>query len=118
MRGTATEKGEPRVTAISFTFPLASAPDAVYVTLAQKETPECKGGVEKPEAQEGFLCVFEGETPAHLGGLKFLVFLNAEGVAGGTNAGKTGVQVAFETLKPTKAGEEVSAEGTWAVTAN
>jgi hypothetical protein len=62
----------------------------------------------------GNLCVFEGEAAfGHKGGLVHLVTVGTAG--GGT--GTTGGELIMQTNTPTTVGEEVSAEGTWAVTA-
>jgi hypothetical protein len=45
--------------------------------------------------------------------LNFTVATNPEGTF---NAGTTGAELIFQTTEPAKAGDEVSAEGSWAVT--
>jgi hypothetical protein len=118
-RGTANAEGEFRFTAISFPIPLKEklTKAGEYIQIGEKlpEEGQCKtGSVEKPDAAPGFLCVYEGETFFRKGGLgpgSFLTPTNGIGIL------STGTELAFETKKPTTPGEEVSAEGTWAVTA-
>jgi hypothetical protein len=111
--------GEIASAAISFTIPLQTAPaESNYITLGK--TPEeveadgCgKGTAEKPEATPGHLCVYEGKAPfAYKGGLVFSFLVGPSG-----GVGTTGAEAIFKTAQPTTPGEEASAEGTWAVTA-
>ena len=117
LRSTANAEGEIRVTALSFPIPLKALIGRVII-IKPKETPnpeECTGSVSKPEAQPDNLCIFEGEAFIHKGGLSTPFALNPSGSSANTET--SGVELAFETLKPTTPGEEVSAEGTFAVTA-
>jgi hypothetical protein len=101
-------------TSISFPIQLPSAVTAAYVTLEDVEEAKiptgCSGSAEKPEAEEGHLCVFEGANSRPLG--------NAEHVnvfkpgARGIGTGVTGALLDFET-KTT----ESQVTGTFAVTA-
>jgi hypothetical protein len=119
LRGTANVEKEFKFTAISFPIPLKEKLTApgLYIQIGEglPKFGQCKtGSVEKPEAAPGFLCVYEGETFFRKGGLgpgNFLTPTKGAGVL------STGTVLAFETLQPTTPGEEVSAEGTWAVTA-
>jgi hypothetical protein len=120
IRGTATAAGEIRTTAISFPIPLASPTNAVLFIKAGEAPPTgCSGNAEKPAATEsGKLCIFEAEAKGvlevvHKGGLKYVATTSPEGTA---QAGTAGGELAFQTLAPTTAGEEVSAEGSFAVT--
>ncbi len=121
VRRTNNAEEEIATTAISFTIPLASAPvESSFISLgktpAEVEADGCKGTVTKPEALPGNLCVFEGAASLiHKGGLQPFE-KGSVGTAGG-GPGTTGAELVFLTQKPTTAGEEVSAEGTWAVTA-
>lgn len=117
-RGVDNNKGELRPANISFIIPLASPPEkAVFIKAGASLLTGCKGTVEKPEADPGVLCAFEGETLYHEGGaegLKFEAFLNFKK---GLGPATTGAVIALSTSTPTTVGEEVSAEGTFAVTA-
>jgi Collagen triple helix repeat (20 copies) len=106
---------ELRVDAISFAIPLATAPASFeIVSTAQKETSNCPGGLAKPEAAKGYLCLFEGEIFLHKPGLELATVNDPSGASG---AGITGGELIFETENTVKAGEAVSSEGVWAVTA-
>ena len=98
---------------LSFNIPLEEAPNTIHNPVGQTE-PGCTGDVEHPGAAPGNLCVFEGETILHKGGLHFYVPLTMSGSIG---AETSGADVLFTTEEPTTVGEEVTAEGTWAVTA-
>jgi hypothetical protein len=119
IESTATKKEEFRATAISFSIPLEKEPPNFAFGGAGKPTPEhCSGNVEKPGAESGYLCIFESEPTGflelvHKGGLTFAL---ATGPHGTTNPGTTGSELIFTTNEPKTAGEEVSAEGTFAVT--
>lgn len=115
VRKTDNAVGELAATAISFAIPLAAGfKESAFIEVGQADPPGCKGTVEKPEALPGNLCVFEGEALAfHMGGLNYYTSLGPAGAISGT----TGVEFLFLTKVPTQAGEEVTAEGTWAVTA-
>jgi hypothetical protein len=108
VRGTAAKQGEVRTTAVSFTIPLPSEPTAMVFNPIGELEQGCKGSVEKPEAEPGNLCIFAGETLVHKGGLAFF--------AATSFATGAGAELLFQTAAPTVAGEEVSEEGTWAVT--
>jgi len=114
VRDTASAENEARVATISFPIPPKEAPTASLIKVGESDPPGCKGTVSKPEADPGNLCAFEGEAPIiHAGHLKFVEPVNP----GGSNVGTTGAELIFATEAPAKAGEEVSAEGTWAMTA-
>ncbi len=83
--------------AISFTIPLSAAPTVAYINPGQagkEHATECPGTLEKPEATEGFLCVyavnnafaeFEEATPYTVGAyLSFHEGLHAGFTANGT----------------------------------
>lgn len=114
LRKTDNASTEPATTGISFPIPLGSAPTTLSFVHIGETLPEgCQGSAEKPEALPGNLCIFEGEASLyHKGGLKFYAPMNPAGGAVGT----TGAELLFFTREPTTVGEEVSAEGTWAVT--
>jgi collagen triple helix repeat protein len=101
-------------TAISFAIPLKTAPESVVVMKEKEPAKEgCKGAVDKPEAEPGNLCLFEGAVlgTQHLGNLIVAAVENPSEVAtAGTNGGTL-------ILLSLKVGEETSSEGTWAVTA-
>jgi hypothetical protein len=116
LRTTANAEEEFRLTAISFPISLGSPVKTEFISVGG--TPpggKCKGSVEKPEAEPGWLCVFAGKSLVYKGGLSPGQFLTPSGGLSTTET--SGTELAFETLKPTTPGEEVSAEGTWAVTA-
>jgi hypothetical protein len=107
---TSAKTEELRVATISFPIPMASIPNVVLVRLGETAPAECEGGTAaEPKAKPGELCVFEGESVAHAGGLRYAGDFDGSGAVG---VGKTGVDLAFGT----KATGEVSAEGSWAVT--
>lgn len=112
--------GEPKRTAISFSIPLAEMPEEVIPVPIGGPTPAgCSGNVDEPSAEPGRFCLFEGALPGHNEGLKLSATLRP----GGVGAGTTGVELLFTTISPgtpggpATAGEIVTAEGTWAVTA-
>lgn len=115
VRGTASASSEVRSTAISFPIPLAVAPEEVeHIAVGGSPTTGCAGSAEEPKAAPGFLCIYEGEASlAHKGGLNYYNTINPAGGVVGT----TGGLILFSTATPTTPGEEVTAEGTWAVTA-
>ncbi len=115
VRGTATAEGEDKTTPISFTIRLAAEPSMEVIPF-KGTTTNCKGTVEEPTAAEGVLCVYEGESALHKGKLKYIGAPVNFLPAGVGATGTVGLELVFETEKPTTAGEEVSAEGTWAVT--
>ncbi|HEV2924415.1 MAG TPA: collagen-like protein [Solirubrobacteraceae bacterium] len=116
IRGTDSAEEELKFTNISFPIPLKAKPTNVLIGIKGAATVECPGSVEKPEAIEGKICFYEGATLVHKGGLKeALIPLDLKG---STTVETSGALIAMETKKPTTVGEEVSAEGTWAVTAN
>ncbi len=126
--GAASGSGELRADTISFTIPLAVAPaNFEVVTTAQKETSHCPGGITKPEATAGYLCLFEGETFLHNRGTEEKENNTADDTSlslrlvidpsGTTGPGTTGAELLFETQSEVKAGEHVSSEGVWAATA-
>jgi len=101
-------------TGISYTIPLGTAPEEAIFNPKGETLPGCKGTAEKPEAEPGFLCVFEGEASiVHKGGLQHIYTLSPTGGVPGT----TGAEIVFQTEEPKTVGEPVSAEGTWVVTA-
>jgi hypothetical protein len=106
------------VASISFPIPLAAdGKETQFFATGASLSPGCKGTPQKPEAEPGVLCVFEGKILIQsLGGLRFSGF--AVGPAGGPIdvPETTGVELLFETNAPKTVGEEVSAEGTWAIT--
>jgi hypothetical protein len=116
VRGSDNAEKELKVTAISFPIPLESSVGQTrFIALGGTPPSECSGTVEKPEAEPGALCVYAGESFVHKIGLKFASFLTPS--KGLSKTETAGVELFFETLAPTTAGEEVSEEGTWAATA-
>jgi Collagen triple helix repeat (20 copies) len=91
---------------ISFTIPLKTAPTAHVITGG--ETTECPGGVTKPKAEPGNLCIFIESTI----NVK-LALATDPGTGEFGAAGTTGsiVYIIAET-----AGKGVLVKGTWAVT--
>jgi hypothetical protein len=99
-------------TAISFPIPLASAPTEVDV-IGEGQTPPsgCSGTVANPEAKPGHLCIF--------------IFKKSSSATGGIIPGsaatgefaKADATGSLLYAVTAKAGEEVFAKGTWAVSA-
>lgn len=117
-RKTNNAENEIAATAISFTVPLEAEPENTeFIAVGGTPNSEhCTGTAGKPAAEPGNLCIFEGEASfIHKGGLKPFEG-GALGLTGGA-PGTTGAEVVMLTNAPTTAGEEASAEGTWAVTA-
>jgi hypothetical protein len=122
VRSTDKATGETRTVAISFPIPLEVAPESTQFSAVGETNEGCTGTVEAPTAEAGHLCIYEGEAGfgVHQGGLNFVLPLNPAGAAG---PGTTGAELAFSTIEkgqppvPITPGEEISAEGTWAVTA-
>jgi Collagen triple helix repeat (20 copies) len=111
---TASGPEETQGTAVSFPIRLASHPQVTtFIKVGDPVPPECTGDATNPGAQSGHFCVFEAQTPVYKGNLKFAAATNP---AGNFNAGTTGAELVFLTSETVKAGEEVSAEGSWAVT--
>jgi hypothetical protein len=105
--------GEFVKTAISFPIPLAVAPSNVEVKVGEPTPANCEGNAEHPGAKPGHLCIFMAEEYGYKGGLLLLAVTHP----GGFSPGTTGAEVTFFTNEPTTPGEEVTAEGSWAVTA-
>jgi hypothetical protein len=113
--------------AISFPIKLAEAPKLTFVAAGETPNPPCKGSVEQPEAEppvapatQPNLCVFEGTSLAHKGGVKFHASLPNLSKKFGTMI--DGAELFFETLALKEPLTEtfpiaVSSEGSWAVTA-
>lgn len=103
--GTGNEVGEA-IVPISFTIPVAE--DLAAHVVESGETTECPGGVGKPEATAGNLCIFVREA-IHVNGIfPFSPETNGE------EAGKTGTLVlSFDA----ELGKNQTITGTWAVTA-
>jgi len=59
MGGTAAAAGALATTSISFYFPLAAAPTVKIVLQGAVAPAECPGNVTTPQAQPGFLCIYE-----------------------------------------------------------
>jgi collagen triple helix repeat protein len=120
IRGTNGGEGEFKITNISFSIPLkapiTNSSNVGFTPVGGSSTSsDCVGSVEKPEAAEGSLCIYEGEAAVvHKGGLAEPTILNFTGGFSETNT--TGALLVMTTKEPVTAGEEVSAEGTWAVT--
>ncbi len=125
---TAVKEEEYMLSAISFSIRLPEPPKVTFVAASAMPSPPCKGSVETPEAEapaageKPNLCVFEGETLVHKGGVRLLggEELNLTKELKGTMV--TGYQLLFETLVLKEPLSEkfpigVSAEGSWVVTA-
>jgi hypothetical protein len=102
--------GEAAVeTAISFPIPLSSAPTEVHIIDPTAQVPTgCAGSVASPEAEPGNLCIFVFKTTAG-----FLT--TATGATGEFGKADATGALLYDAIG--KAGEEVFAKGTWAVTA-
>jgi hypothetical protein len=108
--GTATAAANAFATSVNFAFPLKTAPTAHFVKAGVTTAPPgCgKGTAEKPEAEEGNLCVFAGGVINVSGELAIENFFTNE-----PGASKSG----FSLLAVSAASGQVEAIGTWAVTA-
>ncbi len=116
IRGTVKTEGEFLATAISFPIPLKARQAASTTYMAFGEPPttgQCKGSIASPEAEPGHFCVFAAKPLLDAEGFEMPLFVDLAGGAG--KAEKTGVELIAKTTK--QVGEEVSAQGTWAVTA-
>ena len=109
-------------TAISFPIPLAErlegsgcsekkAPCQVHWITSGKQTTECPGSAEKPEATIGNLCVYLVELKGKPSSPTPTIFSPASFLQEGS--GLTGAVIFFGQAE----GEELSASGDWAVTA-
>ncbi len=118
IRGTANAEKELRVTAISFPIPLKEEINnkEVHVVKIGETVAGCQGTPEKPEAEPGLLCIYEGASLLPTKGLVASNLVIQTGKAS-EGAGTTGGELIYETEKPVEPGEEVSVHGTWAVTA-
>ncbi|MGH2903166.1 MAG: hypothetical protein ACRDK7_06210 [Solirubrobacteraceae bacterium] len=94
---------------ISFTIPLETAPEAHVIESG--ETTECPGGVAKPEALPGNLCIFV--LPGTSSNVKAIA--SSDPGTGSIGAAGTTGSVLF--LVAATVHEGVLAKGTWAVTA-
>jgi hypothetical protein len=101
MGATAAAAGALANTAISFIFPFATAPTVKIVLQGAVAPAECPGNVTSPQAQAGYLCVYE-ESRTNTAG----VTLNAVNRSGATIF-----------VNSTAAGGFFS-YGTWAATGN
>jgi hypothetical protein len=107
--GTATAAANAFATSVNFAFPLKTAPTAHFVKAGVTAPPGCgKGTAEKPEAEEGNLCVFAGAVINVSGELAIENFFTNE-----PGASKSG----FSLLAVSAASGQVEAIGTWAVMA-
>jgi hypothetical protein len=105
---------ELAIDAISFPIPLSVAPKAVTkIKIGEPVVLPCKGSAEKPEAEPGNLCVFEGEKGFTNQGLHLYSTASVTSAPAGT----TGAEILLLTKTPTTVGEAATGEGTWAVTA-
>jgi hypothetical protein len=98
---------------ISFTVQLAGSLDGShvqYVTLAEKTSTHCPGEVEKPAAESGFLCVYEGPLSEPVGSALGANIFKPGSLSSG--AGPAGAVIGTES-------ESANARfvGTWAVKA-
>ena len=109
---------EHELAMISFSIPLAaslSGANVHYVTVAEWEAKTlpagCAGTAEAPEAEAGFLCVFEGKVSQPVGGVASALILKAGG-GFASGASTTGALLFIES----KAAESRFL-GTWVLTA-
>jgi hypothetical protein len=116
------------LTAISFSIPLEKALDAAhvhYVTAAEVEEKtgpsleHCPGTVEKPQAEPGELCVFQGgtleeEEPGEKIEVHAIIPPSQTGAGAGNGALSSGAILLVHYQGPTERG---ILQGTWAVTA-
>jgi hypothetical protein len=125
LTATALEEKEFLRTVVSFPIQLAEGAQITFIAANATPNAPCKGSVEKPEAEAPAagerpnLCIFEGETLLHKGGVKFLQ--EPLTLTKGIGPMVTGAQLLFETLPLKEPATEtfpiaVSAEGSWAVT--
>jgi hypothetical protein len=99
--------------ALSFPIALGTAPEEARFVPINETATGCTGTAESPTAAPGFLCVYEGRASiGYKGGLGYHYLVNP---AGG-EVGTTGAEIIFATNEPQTVGEQVSADGTWAVT--
>jgi hypothetical protein len=115
---------------ISYPIRLSEVPTTVYLSERQVEAPGtvagCEGSANRPIAQEGYLCVYQGAT-ANNGSIesewKNAKFFALEDFAGNIRGGKLGELVVFRTTTFTEppttlpAAAALTAAGSWAVTA-
>ncbi len=104
---------------------------ALYVTAAEQTSKSganyshCGGSVEKPKAEEGYLCLYQGYTTETTSGAEIPLQVysiynpdesEADGKGGAGSAGVTGalINIHFYTEEGST---EVQLQGTWAVTA-
>ena len=116
IRGTVKTEGEYLATTISFPIPLKGEQSAspYYLEVGEDVPPdECRGSLASPGAVPGHLCVFAAKPLLDAEGLERPLVVDLAGGAGKTE--KSGVELIAKATK--QVGEEVSAQGTWAVTA-
>lgn len=106
---------------IAFTIPLPSGltSDHIYI-ISFSEGKGAGGGtcpttssVNKPEAEEGNLCIFEGPYEQDVAHMETINPANGES----NEAGTTGTTLHIEPKEESKSAESISVSGTWAVTA-
>jgi hypothetical protein len=105
IRFTAAAAADLGGTGIAFGFTLPSAPTPVFVAEGATPPATCPGTPSNPEAQPGFLCVYESTSENDTD----VTITNAEALSGSETYG------AGIALQSTAAGATVSS-GTWAVT--
>ena len=98
--GTAAAAGALANTSISFIYALAAAPAVKIVLQGAAAPPECTGNSTFPQAQAGFLCIYEESKTNSVGAT--LNAVNRSGATIFTNSSAAGGFFSF---------------GTWAVTA-
>ena len=113
---------------ISFPIPLKATATPHYITeeeVASHNLPAgCKGSAEDPEAESGYLCVFEAQEQnlAGVPGVEPPKFWDTgKNVTSGEQEGKagpTGTVLVLETVAHFPEEPETLAYGTWAVTGN
>jgi hypothetical protein len=111
-------EGQAATASISFSIPLEGALSGEHVFFVgeEEEVPECPGGVEHPEAQEGDLCVYVSFLQKLVGGNGVIHAPQKEKTATlvETGAGVGGAVLLFSQTEEHEGGLAV---GTWAVTA-
>lgn len=110
VRGSVASAGQDMQGAITFAFPLATAPTTHYIAAGVTPPAECPGNASTPEAAPGHLCVYESAVAINGTGR---VFDPSTSAAPNNVASRFGVGVAVTAA----AAGDMRVRGTWAVTA-
>lgn len=97
--------------AISFPIPLASDPAGAIRPVAAPPDARCPGSVGQPDAAPGYVCLYVAFQTANVSSMT--ICQPSNGGCGPTSAERTGVGIQLQS----NATGNVSATGTWAVTA-